>query len=796
MKKEEMVWGMNEEKGYNRNPVMVFFNEILELFETILSVYLISGNHYVALSYRENTMKLDILQEEFSETVTTFFLAAANSEREMQEYITVEAERVSEYCLTVRRQYKLKNVKFHIESETNQDIQVLDKIDLDLDTVFLEETSKKRIKEEIRKLSSIYQNIDNKKIWTKKNIFEYLNTYYSLLGFLLVEKESLLAAGAVDAILIPLLNLGIRWEMNRESGYVQMNAPAVLSALNLIYDRLNEYARCVIFTEPKQDEKVKKAEMHIYRDIFLSKIHQIFRFYVVRESGGELYHAALPIYDVIRDNAVMKIPIRPIQSYDSFQGIRELRLGEKILYELEMFEQKVPADHDKVYHVILMGEVEEEPLKELIAYLKEKIFHKEIYRKLRNRMVDFTVYTKKKFNAAGSSENNYRYFFHKYENELQDANKLDGIIKEADLLFLMDNCDLYNLDVDEIKDEIVFMQSVSVQNYEKYYRSDKHEDLTLNCRFMDLYNAFVSYGWKGKLGRIKKTAKGPTIKYIREQISSSTESEKTCYIYISDISAFKELSCIQEQFVRIEKYNQKEIGLLRLTTYSKEKLPVKAVCAEESGRNILVFNMWQFVKHIVINEREEFENILLNQIDEENEYFLDDIYIGIDYSDWKDSLKVFYYWENEQFFQKDHIIAIIRIIVNMVSYRQKSDMYQRYLKKAFVSFLYGAAKSVEDLIFLHILKRKGELHGKYEVVGADEEIIKHYNLNCKYSYKKNYWTAIEKFDREAVSYIDRHMILGNVEETGTKKEFAANIAEACRNIEYEDSMLYREFRNT
>lgn len=799
-------------KGYNKNPVMAFFANLLSLFGLIRDVYKTSGSCYIKLSASLREEYLDIHQENFSQRVIRLFIdVCADSHTLDKKVIKVSAEMVREQQeRLVEAVYALDEITFAVDNEKliKRDLEILSQIDKTLDTIILEDTIRQNIKARLDELRSIYTKSDSRSLWERETIYGFLNSYYRLLCMFVSEPEFLMSDGAVEKIVVPVLGLGLS-EVSKEKSYLSMNSPLALSALNVIYDRLNEYVAMQIYSQNDGKQKLKEIENNIYNSIFLAKIHQIFRGFLIREKGGELFHAALPAYDFISAENKLQIPVRLLETYDSFQGIRELRFAEKILYEMELFVRSMPEKQEKdrgnfpiIFSIVLVGEVEEEPLKELIEYVQAQIISKSKYKELRNLLLEFHVYTKKisKEDNVKQEKPGYSYEFQQYNNHLCEIQKLNDLLEKGNLIMLLDNCDLYSLEIQEISDKIIFKQSINSESYETFFKQDKSRDLKLKCKFIDLYNVITAYCWKGKIGRLKRLAKENIVKYIQKYLAESLN--KTCYIYVSDIDAFANLPCVQKQFVRIEEYNQKEIGLIRFTTYPKELIPISAACAKETGRNILAFNMWQFVKHILIDQKDIIKNLLLRKLSEQdtNSYFLDDIYIGIEYSNWKENLEVYYWFENADSFNAENIEMLVRIFVHLISYSDEINMYQKYVKQSTVSFLYGSAQSVEDLLFLHILKRHGGLHGTYRISGMNQELKRHYNMNCKYSYKKNYWEAIEKFDSDAVSYVDRYKVMRNAEESGVSVEqsrnekngFIGNIAEACRTIGYTESKLYVE----
>lgn len=84
--------------------------------------------------------------------------------------------------------------------------------------------------------------------------------------------------------------------------------------------------------------------------------------------------------------------MRNIKTYDSYEGVGELRLADKILYELE-YRDKNQLDIGNI-RISIFGEVNYNPLLELIDYLNKVINIKYPYMKAKYKL-SFDIYTRK-----------------------------------------------------------------------------------------------------------------------------------------------------------------------------------------------------------------------------------------------------------------------------------------------------------------------------------------------------------------------------------------------------------------
>ena len=188
--------------------------------------------------------------------------------------------------------------------------------------------------------------------------------------------------------------------------------PMVLHAMNLVYDKLDKFLLL------KTDEG-KEMENCLYHEIFLAKLHQMFRFYLVQEENQEmevvqadrraennresLCQAALPASRKEYDHSALGVPVRNLSTYNSFQGIGELRLADKILYEAE---RRCTVGEDgkrSIYRITVFGDVRETAMKELFEYIEKQIRLKPEYTGIRKMEIQCSVYT-----LGSGSEKNYK----------------------------------------------------------------------------------------------------------------------------------------------------------------------------------------------------------------------------------------------------------------------------------------------------------------------------------------------------------------------------------------------------
>lgn len=811
---------------YRNDAMMAFFGELLRFYQEIRTVVKETGNTNISIQIEgKEYLSCDIGKGAVSEQLVQVFFLFYN-----------ERDEVSELCILPKefsnRQNEEQHKKiyekrpiiagFQIAGVDPGDVSDQERIRTIIDelgSMFIDERVCENLQEKFRKLKFYYDNLDSSIPWDKSQKMEILEIYYEILTYFICEDELMEIEGMIEKVLIPTLNLGmIRTVAGPKAG---MAMPVIMHAMNLVYDKLDEFLLLETGAE-------KEMESRLYHEIFLAKLHQMFRFYLVQEKNQEsgvneenrkvenaadsLYQAALPASRKEFDGSALGVPVRSMSTYNSFQGIGELRLADKILYEAIRRAESRKAEQRTSgfqYNITVFGDVREAAMKELFEYIEKQIKIKLEYDKMREMKIQCNVYTLRSESERSFDCPGYGVLHHcefrKYQGELLNSKRLGDILEHTDLLFVLDSCDLYRTEVEEVEDMITFRQRMSFGGYTKNLKQDITEDLVLEGRIVELYHALTMFAWENQFGFLRKKAKEEIVKFIRRKIES--KEEKAAYIYISDIGAFQGMQCIKENIVRIETYNQKEIGIIRFTKRDSQGLP-EFFCPQniekDQRKHMLVFNMWQVVKHIVLNQRKNFEAMFLKEAEKN---MLDQIYLALDYSNWKTGVEISYYYKEKDSFFREKIEQFAFFVLRKAFGTREKDIYQKYLKKVMISILYGAAKSTEDLLFVHMLKDREKLVGEFCWRGMMEEgkdnyypeIELYYNQNCKYTLKKNYWDLMRKFDCMDLNIIDKYTVFETIRKTSGKggaerdsvvSQFLEEILRVCMDIGYDDSMLY------
>lgn len=623
-----------------------------------------------------------------------------------------------------------------------------------------------------------------------KDIKKCTDLFYKSIKFFM-SHESFLEMEKKERVLCELLNIGSYYD--GEKYKTTIYAPRSLLVLPSIYKNLSLYLK-----RTEQDEMLTKCN----HSIFLAKLHQANRWYTLAVEKRKLclYHVALPAYQT-EQNTDMFLEMRNIKTYDSYEGVGELRLADKILYELE-YRDKNQLDIGNI-RISIFGEVNYNPLLELIDYLNKVINIKYPYMKAKYKL-SFDIYTRKideleENKRISEYKNCVLKFYKKDEKQFSIRKKIDKLIDDSDIIFLLDNSGIYNAVTYEAFDDGGEYYKNLQMLPDQISIDEDREDFKIDKNFDELYNIAVTYGNFGKFGKIYKEAYDTLLGAFEQRCSD----EKVIYAYISDLDVFSQVYFNQEQYVRLEQYRDKEMGIIR---FSKRK---ENLLKNSSSQKMIVFNLWQFVKHIAIHERMNFEEYFIYP-SYRSKILLDQILIGIDYSLWIEEVVFSYTLDSKIDINKAIYCERLEQFINNVIIPKFDSMseisYESYYRKIFISFLYGDAKNVEDLLFLHIYQWHKIILGKSKLreryTDEKQDLIDNKNVEFKFSTKRFYQIAMKRFDSTFNNEYDRLNAYGTLRRESNMlfydykkddiKMILSNIKKACEAITYDRTILYRQ----
>lgn len=606
----------------------------------------------------------------------------------------------------------------------------------------------------------------------------YLTTYRNVL--IVIFSMSDVLADCMEtqrAFLQDILNIDIYFGDNK--GFASIYSPIAIEAILKIYDYIEEYIGIVLGWHEKHEKNGRAYAIleSNYQAVIISKALRLFRWICVHEN--DLYQAALPAALPLEEKddteQSLDIPVRRLEDYSSYEGIGELRLFDKIIYEIERRKEEETQHH----RVLVIGDILKTPMETLCravdCWIERK---KETCEKWKDKdiRIQLAVYTRNHWREESSGKpkakfNHVEYIKYDYNGELTDSSKIDEFVENYDWMFLLDVCDLYNEMWIELQDESTTTQMLS---------RGKDFDIA------ELQQPLYSIAFAGFCGRLKKEINQTFFKYLGEKLKSYRTKRKTAYIYISDRNAISKLDYTDEYFIRLEQYNEKEILIIRMPEMDEMALP-------EYSEKIIVLNLWQVIKHGVVRNIDCFLGYFgLQDIESAIGIFRDTL-IGVQYDEWPDKLHFSYCVPEDIGISgyKEKVEEWIEVGIMPYFQTQKGNIFNEYFLKSYGSFLYSDAKSVDDMLFLHLFRNKHHLLKETVLEGENKNLSEYQSKRCKYSQKQFYATVMEDYDTSSEMFAYKYMKLELMEkaDSSLRKGIFEKVLSACRRNKYEDSYL-------
>lgn len=642
-----------------------------------------------------------------------------------------------------------------------------------------DEFASSRITDRLKKDGNLFFSF-RKELLKKKSVFHikkseiktYLEKYYKLLVDCTIFYNDFRQNNVRNDLIGVLLHLDSVFDEERKAYRLNFWSPIAMNKLQKVNEGIEIFFRQI--TENKAVESRWMQE--VYKQTLLTKAQHNFRWYI-SGPNQELLHAAIaPYVDNKSNDLKFQITARSMKKYNSYEGIGELRLGEKILYEYELIrkERSLPK-----FSVAIMGDIHARPVEELYHYVNKKIG--EFSGKT---LIEFNVYTKNRLDQLANDHIIYR----GYPSEaLLKKEELSGVIDTNNLVFILDCIELYKSPMAEKENLDFIMQKYAFSAYDEYNtRIMENTDICDYNMLEELYEIMTCEQCFNQFGMLSKEAYGSLLEFCEEK-QKERGRESVIYVYVSDMKAFHNIYNDDQYYIRTERYNQKEIGIIR---YSSEKVTKLKISNKDK---MLVFNMWQFIKNVAINEK----NMFASQVNKSEDAYMDmdKIHIGIDYTNWPDLLVVHYYCEEKRYDQV--AVNFIKDVLLPVFNNRSRNMFHTYIRKAMYSFFYSSAKTVNDMLFIHLFKDKENLLGKAVLAkeNNEEKVKRNRNKEFKYSSKRFYDMIMKNYDISSNIYVGQmrtsHIIQKN-ERTDAKidkNEIYKNVITACKNLSYENAYL-------
>lgn len=628
----------------------------------------------------------------------------------------------------------------------------------------------------------------------------YLEQYYKTLLYFVNNEELLRTSEELKQLLKALLWLdcGI---IGREKHEIQgsLLSPMALNAMRRMYLGVEEYYSQI--TRSRKRSKEQDVLNKMYRNTIIKKVQHLYRWYMNAGETMPVHVSVAPYIEAeemwengVRQEGNLCVQLRDIEQYNSYEGISELRIAEKILYELQRCQKELKENTRKEFRVAVLGDIHRKAMGLLAQYLNGIL---EYRRNTQEIVID--VYTKNTINTVEEKDRNITVKYHSgLDEQFAGPEKLGGLLEENHLTLMLDCIKLYTPMKAVASSDENFARKRFYLNRPLAVTTIEYSDFAQPNYLDELYEALNVFCSIGSLGSFRKEANPSVLQFCEEKIKNLRN--RTLYVYVSDLRAFENTVYNTKYYVRTERYNQKEIGIIR---FSYKVEPIK-----NGEEKMLRFNAWQIIKHI---DLEDCDDIIkkVKEITGDNEIELHNfdmsrIYMGIDYKNWPNKL-VLHYGINEEGERAKALERFARCFIENVILpvfnNEGDDLFQQYFWRAIYSLLYGDAQNVEDMLLIHLMCEEKKV-GITELAKENDapKVLGNIDEKYKYSIKRFYAMIIKGYDISAENSFNQIHTAYSIkmqenESKSNVEEIFQNVVTACKNIGYTESYLYQNCKN-
>lgn len=357
----------------------------------------------------------------------------------------------------------------------------------------------------------------------------YLQCYYQLLTYFILNEQLIKTLGT--EVLHTLLQLDSYGQS------VSLYSPIAMNRLRRMYVGIEKYYKKLF------DEQGGNIVLDLfYQSVIKQKVLQSFRWFMNGDNSA-LEHAAVSSYVDEESSGLRELNLKvmraDISQYNSYEGIGEMRIAEKILYEMEKCSEDRRYQHEK-FRVAILGDVNRKRMEELDDYLNGVL---EMRRNDCQPELVFDIYTK---NDVGESSHNtnIRMTYHSNLDEIFTVKEqLGQLLQEHELVFMMDCTKLYyemeyipERSSGYLKQRFTFGRALDNATEDKV-------DICCPNLLDKLYELMTVYDRRGELGVFSKRANDALLKFCEEQVHSDNDNYHTLYVYVSDLTAFNNIYC-------------------------------------------------------------------------------------------------------------------------------------------------------------------------------------------------------------------------------------------------------------
>ena len=306
------------------------------------------------------------------------------------------------------------------------------------------------------------------------------------------------------------------------------------------------------------------------------------------------------------------------------------------------------------------------------------------------------------------------------------------------------------------------------------------------------------------------------ITYFKNQLNTNSENFKIMYFYISDNEAFFRNKYEDYRFVRSERYNGKDVKIVRLASNKiNRQLDKNGVIKNEKSDKVFVdITAYQFIK-MYFSEEDVIKDIFGIPFQEKNclENLIDTVIrikIGKDLVYNLHNIDIDFILTNNYSYSDSVIKNLSEIFFRLdkPSQNGECDMLNACIRKGLFYSIIGRADKFEQILMAYFIKEKiGELkinvsdksrNGREDLFVERKEYIKSVPHGVdNYTYVHNVLDIISTFDRiySNTKAYDLEFVYWKNSRTSKLKEELRGLMSACENLRYTDSRLFYNLKS-
>ena len=638
-------------------------------------------------------------------------------------------------------------------------------------------------------------------------IYSYLMAYYALFCELYELREDLIESQLIQSsIFAKWVNLGIRKDDNSSTELIaSIFNPSILYSIIFACEKWTQLNDLIPFYSETNDSRWGRPQFHSY--IYLQKAFRILLDTVFFDEKKQTIYKIRKLKKnalAFEMQSVNNLNLNECSQY--YEAISQSRMAEKIFYAYnDMIKRQKQAD--SLLCLITGGDAfdldnrefenQMQLMGKVLHHLFLKKYHQEVIlkREISNKKDDgfcFYVYDKNTYEAL------IKLVFFKQESFLRHLNALKKSKGSGRVLFVLDSLFLYSpFYTEKCKDDDSFAYYLQEAQQQMHLAREKERGLNTIESNVEGFNSFKNRtAFQGVFNRLTSSLKDPFVFNTKlgidvrsktvEWFKDLTKSGCLTYLYISENENFFKNYFNRYQFARAERYNGKDVKIIRMGDDSGRVLIENALNEENKP---ICLSAYQFLK-MFLSDEEIYRSMFC--YNDENVDIIDCLMdCKLSFSCKNKILDISCSETNKEI--EYGLKKIFTLLFNSES--DKEDTINYCIRKGLYYAIMGRAQSYSAVLLAYLIKNHigffKEMHFNI-IESLPEDDGKFEN----YSYAHNLI--------ELIAFLEKSIIKERYEDiyytylrNGSEEHFLQEIkglSSACRQLGYTGSKMYNNLK--